>query len=161
MLNSNVTGLPTILSAGANTASYVGTNNIQGTFYLGTGPNFVYIYNLRLQNDGLVYIIIGSNSVWTRAPVVAEIKTGSGPNGLPPVFFRVLPYRTSDPSSGNMAWNGLSSGSYTMYVVASDSNPFDNANFGPITSYPITAEVPSWEQYIIAGVMTLLLLIVL
>ena len=87
LLNSNVTGIPTIVSATANAASYIGVNSISGSFYYGTGPNFVYIYNMQLVSNGLVYVIIGSNSVWPRAPLISEIKTGSGPDGLPPVHF--------------------------------------------------------------------------
>ena len=143
-MNSNVTGIPALYSISTNTAAYTGSNDISGTFYLGTGPNFVYIDNLQLTNNGLVYVIIGSTSTWTRAPVISEIKTGTGPNGVPPVFFRVLSYKTSDPSSANMAWTGLTNGNYIMYMVASDANPFDTANFGQIYSYPISPEVPAW-----------------
>lgn len=160
MLNSNVTGIPTIVSAGVNTPSYVGTNSVLGTFSYGTGPNFVYIYNIKLQHNGLVYIIIGDTTVWPRAPVISEIKTGSGPNGLPPVFFRVLAYKSTDANSGNMAWNGLSKGSYTIYIVASDENPFDNANFGPISSYSITSEVPLGEPFLWAALLLVVLLLV-
>ena len=144
MLNSNVTGIPVLYSISTNTASYVGANDISGTFYLGTGPNFVYIDNLQLTNNGLVYVIIGSVDAWTRAPVISEIKTGTGPNGVPPVFFRVLSYKTTDASSANMAWTSLTNGNYVMYMVASDDNPFDTANFGNIYSYPISPEVPAW-----------------
>lgn len=158
MLNSNVTGIPTIVSAGVNAPSFVGANALQGTFSLGTGPNFVYIYNLHLQQNGLVYVIIGDNSIWPRAPFISEIKMGSGPNGLPPVFFRVLSYKTDDSNSGNMAWNGLTGGKYTMYVVVSDDNPFDNANFGQISSYPISAEVPLRESFLLLAGFLLVLL---
>lgn len=71
MLNSNVTGIPTILSAGANSASYVGANSFAAAFSLGTGPNFAYLYNLRLLQNGLVYIIIGNNAIWPRSPVIS------------------------------------------------------------------------------------------
>ena len=43
-----------------------------------------------------------------------------------------------------MAWTGLTSGNFIMYMVASDDNPFDTANFGVINSYLIVAEVPAW-----------------
>lgn len=110
MLNTNVTGIPTVVSAGANAAAFVGTNDLAASFRYGTGPNFLYIDNLYLTQNGLVYVIVGKDSVWPRAPVISEIKTGSGPNGLPPAYFRVLHYQSSDPSSANMAWNGLGSG---------------------------------------------------
>jgi hypothetical protein len=120
------------------------------------GPNFLYIYNIALAHSGLIYIIVGDPKVWSRAPVISEIKTGSGPNGLPPIFYRVVNYQSGTPSSGNMAWTSLSGGPYTLYIVVSDNNPFDTATFGAITSYTIQAEVPSWEAYISIGLLLLL-----
>jgi hypothetical protein len=138
MLNSNVTGLPTLLSTSLNSASYVGSNDFSGNPTVGVGPNFIYLTNLNLQYSGLVYVIVGDNTVWSRAPVVSEIKMGSGPNGLPPVHYRVLYYVSGNATSGNLFWSGLKSdGVYTMYVVVSDSNPFDNANLGVVRSYSI------------------------
>lgn len=137
MLNSNVTGLPTLVSTSVNAASYVGTNDFTGTPSFGIGPNFIYVTNLALQYSGLVYVIIGDNKVWPRAPVVSEIKMGSGPNGLPPVYYRVLYFVTGNATSANLGWTGLKSGQYTMYVVVSDANPFDNANLGVVRSYSI------------------------
>ena len=84
---------------------------------------------------------------------------GSGPNGLPPVYFRVLAYAATNSTSANLAWTGLSKGSYTLYLAASDSNPFDTANFGNIYSYPVTSEVASWETISLVAVVALLLLI--
>jgi hypothetical protein len=46
-----------------------------------------------------------------------------------------------------------------MYLVASDNNPFDTANFGTIRSYAITPEVAAWEKYTLMAALTLLLLI--
>ena len=86
----------------------------------------------------------------------AAILDGSGPNGLPPVYFRVLSYQAGSANSGNMAWTGMSGGPYTMYVVTSDNNPFDTAGFGTITSYTIYAEVPSWEGWMALAVLALL-----
>ena len=144
MINTNVTGLPLLLSCSVNSLGYVGSNDISGSFTLGTGPNFMYIYNIALQNNGLIYVIVGDNT-WSRAPVISEIKTGSGPNGLPPKYFQVVSYKATNSSSGNLAWTTMpSSGIFSVYVVASDDNPFDNANFGPIYSYTVTPEVPSW-----------------
>lgn len=99
---------------------------------------------MALTNNGLVYIIVGDPTVWTRAPVISEIKTGSGPNGLPPVFYRVLSYKTADANTGNMAWTSFTGGPYTMYIVVSDDNPFDTATFGAITNYTISREVAAW-----------------
>lgn len=75
---------------------------------------------------------------------MSEIKKGSGPDGLPPADFRVLSYRTTDASSSNMAWTGLGSSEYKVYIMATDENPFDTANLGIIRSYTISKEVPSW-----------------
>lgn len=154
-----MTGLPLLTSCTTNSLSYVGANDITGSFSVSMGPNYVYIANLALAHNGLVYVIIGNNNLWTRPPVISEIKTGSGPNGLPPSFFRVLSYKTTIPTSGNMAWTGLTAGSYTMYIVASDDNPFDSANFGTIRSYSISAEVPAHEYFLAAAVLLLLALI--
>lgn len=137
MLNANVTGLPTLVSTSVNSPSYVGTNDFSGTPSYGIGPNFIYVTNLQLQHSGLVYVIIGDNTVWTRAPVVSEIKMGSGPNGLPPVYYRVQYYASGNATSANLGWSGLKNGEYTMYVVVSDANPFDNANLGVVRSYRI------------------------
>jgi len=72
------------------------------------------------------------------------MKKGSGPDGLPPVDYRVLAYRTTDLSSSNMAWTGMGNSNYKMYIMATDDNPFDTANFGTIRSFTISKEVPSW-----------------
>lgn len=133
-----MTGLPTLTSCTVSSASYIGANTIVGSVKIQTGPNFLFIYNLALQNNGLVYIIVGDPTVWTRAPVISEIKSGSGPNGLPPVHFRVLSYKTGNPNSGNMAWTSFTGGPYSLYLVVSDDNPFDTATFGAITTYTIS-----------------------
>jgi hypothetical protein len=158
-INTNVTGLPTLQSCSVNSLGYVGANDITGSFTLNTGSNYMYIYNLNLQNNGLVYVIVG-DSTWSRAPVLSEIKTGSGPNGLPPQFFQVLDYKTTNSSSANLAWTSMpTTGIFSVYIVASDANPFDNANFGSIHSYTISPEVPSWEKYLFMGIAMLLVLI--
>lgn len=158
LLNNNVTGLPTLTSSTVDNVSYVGPNDISGSVTYGVGPNYFYIYNVVLTNNGLVYVIVGDNAVWPRAPVFSEIKTGSGPNGLPPVFFGVMAYKSSVASSGNLAWTSMTSGSYTVYMVASDDNPFSNANFGTIKSFQISHEVAAFEGYI--QLLVLLLFIV-
>jgi len=49
------------------------------------------------------------------------------------VCFKVLVYETTNPDSGNIVCSNIvGSGSYTLYAVASDNNPFDTANFGTI-----------------------------
>lgn len=159
LINNQVTGLPNLVSTSTSSAGYTGVNDIQGTLTYYSGPNYFSISNILLQNDGLVYVIIGDPTVWTRAPVVSEIKTGSGPNGLPPVFYRVLTYSTG--TRLNMAWTSFTGGPYQMYVVASDNNPFDNANFGVVNSYKIAVEVPSWGSSILFGLGLALLLFLL
>ena len=71
MLNTNVTGLPTVVSVSSNTISFVGNNDISGTFRVGAGPNYVYIDNLQLNNNGLIYVIIGTSAAWDRDPVIS------------------------------------------------------------------------------------------
>ncbi len=150
-------GLPTLVSCTVSAAAYIGANSITGSVSYGVGPNYLYFYNVALTNNGLIYIIVGDPTVWSRAPVISEIKTGSGPNGLPPVFFRVLSYQTGNANSGNMAWTTMTGGPYIMYVVVSDNNPFATATFGPIYNFTITAEVPSYEKNIVMFGLLLLM----
>lgn len=60
-----------------------------------------------------------------------------------------------------MAWTSMTSGTYTMYITFSDDNPFDNANFGSISSYSLAIEVAAWQTFIITNLLGLLLLIML
>lgn len=108
---------------------------------------------MKLTNDGLIYVIAGDSTVWTRAPVISEIKQGSGPNGLPPVFFRVLAYRTAEPYTSSVAFTGLGSAKLKMYILPSDDNPFDTAEFDEslIKSHTISMEVAKWESYVLAA----------
>jgi hypothetical protein len=98
----------------------------------------MFIEGLTLANNGLIYFIVGDPNLWTRDPLVSEIKKGSGPNGLPPVYFRILAYKTTDATSSYLAWTDMPDGSYNLYVMVSDNNPFDTANFGTIYKYPIS-----------------------
>ena len=123
----------------------LGPNEFSAALRMSTGPNYFYIYQAALTNNGLIYAIIGDNAVWTTDPVISEIITGSGPGGLSPVCFRVVVYVTTNPSSGNVGCTSLTgSGSYSLFVVASDNNPFDTANFGVIQKFTITKEVAMW-----------------
>jgi hypothetical protein len=63
---------------------------------------------------------------------------------LPPRFFKVLGYRTSEPNSSNAAFIGIGSSRLRMYIVVSDDNPFDTAIFGEIRKYIIDPEKPSY-----------------
>ena len=125
------------------------------------GPDYVYVSGLALDNNGLIYVIVGQSSLWTRAPVISEIKQGSGPNGLPPTFYKVLAYRTDEPFTSSVAFTGLGDSQLTMYIMASSDNPFDNAEFGEIVSHKIVGEVATWEGFLgVAGVVLLALLLV-
>ena len=99
---------------------------------------------MALSQSGLIYIIIGDPKTWLRAPLVSEIKKGSGPNGLPPVHFRILSYKTTDATSSYMAWTDMPEGSYDVYIMVSDGNPFDTANLGTINKFSFSNEVPKW-----------------
>lgn len=128
--------------------SYVGANDIySSSINVDVGPTYAYVSAMSMPHNGIIYVIIGQDSLWPRAPLISEIKRGSGPNGLPPVFFKVLPYRTSEPYSSYVSYTGVTSENLTMYILGSDDNPFDTAHFGPIRSFPITAELPKWEAY--------------
>jgi hypothetical protein len=108
-LNANVTGLPTLANYSLNTQSYIGPNAITNltSFRVDAGPSYLFVEGITLQQNGLIYFIIGDPTTWTRAPLVSEIKKGSGPNGLPPIHFRILSYRTADTTSAYMAWTDM------------------------------------------------------
>ncbi len=91
---------------------------------------------------------------------MSEIKKGSGPNGLPPAYFRILAYKTSDPTSSYIAWTDMKTGSYNLYIMVSDSNPFDMANLGSINKYSITYETPKWG-FLLASIKWAALIILL
>ena len=122
-----------------NSLSYIGTNAINnlGSIRIDAGPSYLYVEGIKLNNNGLIYFIVGDRTLWTRDPIVSEIKKGSGPNGLPPAYFRILAYKTSDPTSSYMAYTDIKKGSYTLYIMVSDNNPFDTANLGTISKYTI------------------------
>ena len=99
----------------------------------------------------------GDQTLWGRDPIISEIKVGSGPSGLPPVYFQVLAYRTADSMSGYFAYTSLPQGTFNMYVAVSDENPFDTAQFSAIRKYEIKNEVPT---YGVRLVLVMLLLVV-
>ena len=42
-------------------AAYIGTaNDFVTTPFVDIGPNYVYVYNMQLPNNGLIYVIIGN-----------------------------------------------------------------------------------------------------
>jgi hypothetical protein len=140
-LNANVTGLPSLSSYSVDSISYIGSNSISnsGSYRVSTGSNYLYIEGLTLSNNGLIYVMVGDPSIWARDPLVSEMKKGSGPGGLPPLYFRILAYKTSAASSSYMAWTSMPSGTYNLYIMVSDSNPFDTANLSPITKTSISS----------------------
>lgn len=108
-LNTNVTGLPNLFNYTNNALSYIGTNVINnlGSFRIDAGPNYLFVEGITLSNNGLIYFIVGDPNLWKRDPLVSEIKKGSGPDGLPPAYFRILAYKTSDPTSSYLAWTEM------------------------------------------------------
>ena len=129
--------------------------------HLDVGPDYIYINGMTLDADGLIYVIVGEANLWPRAPVISEIKQGSGPNGLPPVFYRVLAYRDGEPDTSSVAFTGLGRTTLKLYIMYSDDNPFDTANFGDsIKGYVIEREIPTWEKSLtILGLLFLCLLL--
>jgi len=52
-------------------------------------------------------VIVGNPAQWSRDPLVSEIKKGSGPDGLPPAYFRILSYNSTNSASTYMAWTDM------------------------------------------------------
>jgi hypothetical protein len=42
------------------TPAFIGSNDFVGSPFIDVGPNYVYIYNMQLPNNGLIYVIIGN-----------------------------------------------------------------------------------------------------
>jgi hypothetical protein len=63
--------------------------------------------------------------------------------------------------SGFFAYTNLRQGSFNMYIVASDANPFDTANFGAIKKYEIKNEVPSYGARAVAMLLAIIILVVM
>lgn len=145
-MNTNVTGLPYLYNYSLDTLSYIGPNAISnmGSFKIDAGPSYLFVEGITMNNHGLIYFIVGDPNLWPRAPLVSEIKMGSGPDGMPPAYFRILAYNTNDPTSSYMAWTNMAQGTYDLYIMVSDSNPFDTANLGQISKFSFTYETPNW-----------------
>ncbi len=161
-LNTNVTGLPLLNSYSTSSISYVGSNqisNTNSTYRIDVGPTYVFAQGITLTNNGLIYYILGDSTLWSRDPTVSQIKKGSGPNGLPPAFFKIMAYRTADVTTGYMAMTGVPQGTYNLYVLASDSNPFDTNYFGQIVKVQVQLETPKWEQGLIVSFVALLVIL--
>ncbi len=91
--------------------------------------------------------------------MISEIKQGSGPDGLPPVFYKVLAYRTAEKYSSYAAFTGLGTQNLNLYILGSNDNPFDTTSFGAIRKFSVKAEVPKWESRL--GILGVLLLIMM
>ncbi len=53
----------------------------------------------------------------------------------------------------------MTPGNYVLYIMVSDSNPFDTANLGTIHKYPINYEKPKWEFMLVSIKMTILIIL--
>lgn len=73
----------------------------------------------------------------------------------------MLAYRSDDPYTSYVAFTGIGNSKLKMYIMPSDDNPFDDADFGRIRAHNIEAEEPSWEARLVFLGVGLLLLLVL
>ena len=168
-VNTDIVGMSSLTSYTASTAAYIGTaNDLIGTPFVDVGPNYVYVYDMKLPNNGLIYVIIGKDmaylgdtTLWSRDPIISEIKQGSGPNGLPAEYFQVLVYKTADAMSGYFSYTTLPQGTFTLYIVCSDENPFDTAHFSGIRSYSLKNEIPAWSARLLSAAILLAILLLM
>lgn len=59
--------------------------------------------------------------------------------------------------SGYFAYTNLPQGTFNMYIMSSDANPFDTANFGNIRKYEIKNEVPAYGgRLVLMGMVVVL-----
>lgn len=54
----------------------------------------------------------------------------------------------------------MTKGSYNLFIMVSDSNPFDTANLGSINKYSINYETPKWG-FLLASIKWAALIILL
>jgi hypothetical protein len=103
-----VVGLPPVVSITPSVSTYVGPNSIYADrIYMDAGADYLYIHGITMPNDGLVYLMIAKQGQWERAPFISEIKRGSGPNGLAPLDFKILGYRTAENHTGYAAFDDI------------------------------------------------------
>lgn len=85
--------MATLMSYGSSTAAYIGVgNDFVNDIYVDVGPNYVYIYGMKLNHNGLIYIIIGILSILFQAtprsgpetPSSAKSKSDPAPTASPP-----------------------------------------------------------------------------
>jgi hypothetical protein len=56
----------------SSAASYVGANDItSSSIFVDVGPTYAYIQGMTMAHNGIIYVIIGDNAVWPRAPVIS------------------------------------------------------------------------------------------
>jgi hypothetical protein len=90
-INNNVIGIPVLINYTVSTTSFVGFQDFTSpeNIFIDVGPTYVYVYGMTLPNNGLIYVMIGNynllsignRNIWSRDPLISEIKIGSGPNG--------------------------------------------------------------------------------
>lgn len=56
-----------------NSLSYIGSNSINniGSFRIDAGPSYLYVEGITLNNNGLIYFIVGDPNLWKRDPLVS------------------------------------------------------------------------------------------
>ncbi len=65
-------GLTSVVSMTTSLTSYVGANDVaSSSIYVDVGPNYFYIHGMTMPNNGIIYVIVGDNTVWPRAPVIS------------------------------------------------------------------------------------------
>ena len=65
-------GLPALSSMTVSAQPYIGANDINpSSVYIDIGPSYVYVSGMTMPHNGIIYIIIGQDSLWTRAPVIS------------------------------------------------------------------------------------------
>ena len=67
----------------------------------------------------------------------------------------------SKAETSYVAYTGMPNENLTMYILSSDDNPFDDANFGTIIKHEISAEIPTWEKYVLSLYCVLLVVLML
>lgn len=56
----------------ASAASYVGVNDVVSTsIRVDVGPTWVYVSGMTMPHNGIIYVIIGKDSLWPRPPVIS------------------------------------------------------------------------------------------
>ena len=65
-------GLPAVQFVAPSVAAYVSTNDVvASSIYVDVGPNYVYVHGMTMPNNGIIYVIVGKESVWPRDPLIS------------------------------------------------------------------------------------------